>query len=324
MVQEAAQKGFKTYSLTEHCPRWREEDLYPEEIEKVTITDLIWKLLDLGLGYVYGYTKANVKPSDLLVTFEAFLDEAQRLKRSYAESGNRMEVLVGMETEHIYEEDLTPLKRLVDQHRGRIDFLVGSVHHAGGHPIDFSKERFEEALRWYESTLDEATRAKEGEGVESTALSNLLEAYFRAQRRMMEALHPEVIGHFALPLLFTPSTRLESHPTAYVLARGNIRYAIAYGALFELSSAPFRKGWEEGWPGTETLRMIVEEGGRFCLSDDAHKAEQVGLNYHRLKEWIVSVGVTREMVWRLHKPVEGGPLEKVGMSEEEWELFGKA
>lgn len=33
MILEAKRKGFKMYALTEHCPRWREEDLYDEEVK---------------------------------------------------------------------------------------------------------------------------------------------------------------------------------------------------------------------------------------------------------------------------------------------------
>ncbi|KAG8822810.1 histidinolphosphatase [Serendipita sp. 400] len=299
MVAEAARKGFKMYSLTEHCPRWRDQDLYPEEIE------------------------ANVTPLDLEATFEAFLSEAQRLKQLYANNGrSEMEILVGMETEHIYEEDLPLLQTVIDRNRDKLDFLVGSVHHSDGHPIDFSKERFDEAVQWY-ATTSVLTQSGGEERVDESAaaLSALLESYFHAQRRLMEALHPDVIGHFALPLLFTPTTLLASHSAAYALAMGNIRYAIAYGALFELSSAPFRKGWDQGWPGDEVVRMVIEEGGRFCLSDDAHNVGQVGLNYHRLKEWMESVGVKREMVYRLHKPRDG-PLQRIPIEEEDWKQIG--
>ena len=43
-------------------------------------------------------------------------------------------------------------------------------------------------------------------------------------------------------------------------------------------------------------------GGRFVLSDDAHAVAQVGLNYHKVKDFVKSVGireihyVTREHV----------------------------
>ncbi|CAG8688108.1 3030_t:CDS:2, partial [Acaulospora colombiana] len=137
-------------------------------------------------------------------------------------------------------------------------------------------------------------------------LSALFEAYFTAQRRLLETLHPAVVAHFALPLLFTPSTRLASHAKAREMAASNIAYAVSYGALFELSSAPFRKGWEEGWPGEETVKMIIERGGKFCLSDDAHNPGQVGLNYHRLKAWASKMGVREDMVWRLRRKDGGG------------------
>lgn len=32
VVQEAIRQNFKVYGLTEHVPRYREEDLYPEEV----------------------------------------------------------------------------------------------------------------------------------------------------------------------------------------------------------------------------------------------------------------------------------------------------
>lgn len=137
-------------------------------------------------------------------------------------------------------------------------------------------------------------------------VSALLEAYFTAQRRLLETLRPAVVAHFALPLLFIPSTRLASHPKARDMAASNIDYAISYGALFELSSAPFRKGWDEGWPGEEVVRIIIKKGGKFCLSDDAHNPSQVGFNYHRLKAWATKMGVTEDMVWRLKRKENGG------------------
>lgn len=32
VVKRAIEKGFKVYGLTEHCPRYRQQDLYPEEV----------------------------------------------------------------------------------------------------------------------------------------------------------------------------------------------------------------------------------------------------------------------------------------------------
>lgn len=32
VVQEAIRQGFEVFGLSEHCPRWRVEDLFPEEV----------------------------------------------------------------------------------------------------------------------------------------------------------------------------------------------------------------------------------------------------------------------------------------------------
>lgn len=37
VVLEAIRKGFEVYGLTEHVPRYREEDLYPEEVISLNV-----------------------------------------------------------------------------------------------------------------------------------------------------------------------------------------------------------------------------------------------------------------------------------------------
>jgi histidinol-phosphatase (PHP family) len=247
----------------------------------------------------------------LLTTFDAFIAEANRIREKYSEA--EMEILIGVETEHIHQDDLELLKQVIDKRRraGRLDFVVGSVHHADGHPIDFNKETFEKALVAFEARVkaarQESNKKEElmGNELRHSALSMLLESYFQAQRRMMETLKPEVIGHFSLPLLFTPSTLISSHPNAHTLAIENVKYAISYGALFELSSAPFRKGLEYGWPGDEVVKMVQNEGGLWCLSDDAHSVGQVGLNYERLRDWARGLGIDEARFRALGKGEDG-------------------
>jgi histidinol-phosphatase (PHP family) len=69
--------------------------------------------------------------------------------------------------------------------------------------------------------------------------------------------------------------------------------------------------------------MILQEGGSFCLSDDAHNTSQIGLNYARLREWANSVGVTGKMIKRLKRREGdgaggGGGVEAVPC-EDVWE-----
>lgn len=48
VVKEAIHQGFEVYGLTEHAPRYRLEDLYPEEVRNETITELTSTMLILG------------------------------------------------------------------------------------------------------------------------------------------------------------------------------------------------------------------------------------------------------------------------------------
>lgn len=256
--------------------------------------------------------QAAVTVADLATMFDAFLDEATRLKSVYVD---QVELLVGVETEHIFDGDLDLLKVILERNKERIDFLVGSVHHVNEYPIDFSLETFEDALSALRPAQSSSSAPGDGNLDPSDArnhsITALLVSYFKAQRRLLEAFQPALVAHFDLPRLFISSTQLSSHPEAYRLALENIKYAVSYGALFELSAAPFRKGWETGYPGNEVVRMIQGEGGRFALSDDSHGPERVGLNFSRLKLW--AQGLEIDGVWKLER--RGGKIGPVKVND---------
>ena len=48
VVLEAIRKGFKTFGLSEHCPRYQQEDLYPEEVS----ADILVQIFCLPSSYV--------------------------------------------------------------------------------------------------------------------------------------------------------------------------------------------------------------------------------------------------------------------------------
>jgi len=97
-------------------PRYREQDLYPEEVGKTTV-------------------------EGLAATFEAYVVEARRLQAKYRD---QIEIIVGAETENIYGDSIAQVRELRDRHH--LEYLVGSVHHVNEVPIDFSKEMFQQAV----------------------------------------------------------------------------------------------------------------------------------------------------------------------------------
>ncbi|KZO89649.1 histidinol phosphate phosphatase H [Calocera viscosa TUFC12733] len=262
VVRAAIQKGFRTYGLSEHCPRYREQDLYPEEIEE------------------------HVSCSALTDTYERFLNEAHRLRELYASS---IDLLVGIETEYITELDLQGTSQLLTRnlHGRNIEYIVGSVHHVNEIPIDFDEPTFERAVSSFGA-----------EDVHEN-MTSLLSTYFDNQYEMMTRLKPQVIGHFDLCRLYKPHLKFEEYEGVWDRVKRNVEFGVQYGALFELNAAAFRKGWGTAYPGPDVLKLLMKSGGRLCLSDDSHGPQVVGLNYHRLPAYLQSMGVKE--LWYLKR-----------------------
>ncbi|OCH90809.1 histidinol phosphate phosphatase H [Obba rivulosa] len=263
VVQEAIIQGFEVYGLTEHVPRYRMEDLYPEE--------------------------AGISQEDLAFQFDQFLTEAHRLKVLCAD---QITLLVGLETEYITQVDLDNLQVLLERYGDRIEYLVGSVHHANTVPIDFDAVTFQRALQSF-------TNEKNAADPPTSQMEDLLCSYFDAQYELLQRFHPEVIGHIDLCRLYNPSLRFADWPRAHEKLTRNIRYATSYGALFEVNAAALRKGWDAAYPGEDVARMIMEAGGRFTLSDDSHGPQAVGLNYAHMAAYLRRIGV--DELWVLER-----------------------
>lgn len=111
VVLAAEAAGFTTYGLSEHCPRDRPGDLYPDE--------------------------SDLAPGDLHRVFAEYFDEARRLRDAFA---GRLEILVGFETEVVPPRDWPARMRGLREGLGDCDYVVGSVHHVRDACIDASPE----------------------------------------------------------------------------------------------------------------------------------------------------------------------------------------
>ncbi|KAG6197736.1 hypothetical protein E4U10_007891 [Claviceps purpurea] len=118
IVQHAIEKGFKTMGLSEHMPRYEEQDLYPEELSDPQGT-----------------------LSSLPALHEAYLQEAQRLQQKYAP---RIHILIGFEAEFIRPSYAPLVKTLASS--PAVDYFIGSVHHVHSIPIDYDQTKYAEAI----------------------------------------------------------------------------------------------------------------------------------------------------------------------------------
>lgn len=170
------------------------------------------------------------------------MTEAHRLKDLYAAD---ITLLVGLETEYISALDLDNLQELLKRHAGRVEYLVGSLHHVDGIPIDFDIETYKKAL----------ANAGEISSDPDSHMEAFLCKYFDAQYDVLRRFHPEVIGHIDLCRLYTPGLFLKQHERAWEKLERNVRYAVDYGALFELNAAALRKGWSSSYPGADVTEV---------------------------------------------------------------------
>lgn len=110
VVETAIARGFTHYGLSEHCPRDRAQDLYPDE-------------RDLGTD-------------GLAAAFDAYTAEAFALRERYRD---RIELIVGFETERLPPENWAARMREL-RARAPFEYVIGSVHDVDGTWVDLSAE----------------------------------------------------------------------------------------------------------------------------------------------------------------------------------------
>ena len=141
VVERAVAMGFSHYGLSEHCPRYRAEDLFPDE--------------------------ADLSPEDTRCMFREYTEEATALRDEFAD---RIELLVGFETERL-PPDSWVLRMQEVRASGPFEYAVGSVHDVDGTCIDYSPEQTAQVakecgsveameLRYFDQIADLVTQLK--------------------------------------------------------------------------------------------------------------------------------------------------------------------
>ncbi|KAG9288372.1 hypothetical protein G9A89_021403 [Geosiphon pyriformis] len=253
VVQEAIKKKFLVYGLSEHCPRHRLEDLYPEE--------------------------SHLKPSDLIKTFKDFVTEAKRLQTKYK---SQIKLIIGFESETITLETMAAeTLGLLKDHK--LDYQVGSVHHVHEIPIDFDLAMTEQALVKAEEisiTSNPNSRKFYFESREEA----LFDAYFDAQFKMLTETKPMIVGHFDVIRKFCKDWKIT--PRVWEKIVRNVEFVVAYDGLFEVNAAGWKSGLKSAYPQRDILRLIIGNGGKLTISDDSHGPAAVALNYDKLFEYL--------------------------------------
>lgn len=227
VVKTAIERGFTHYGLSEHCPRDHVEHLYPDE-QAEGVEGLARK-------------------------FEAYMAEARRLQQEY---GDRIDLLVGFETERLplegWAERMTGLRE-----RFSADFIIGSVHDVDGTWVDFSPEMTAQAA--------EAAGGRDA----------LHCKYFAALGELVETLKPEVVGHLDLVRKFDGDGP-HFGPAAMKYAERTLSIVRDVGAVLDVNPGALRRGLSPVYPGPELLELACHMGVGVTLGDDGHGPHDVG------------------------------------------------
>lgn len=241
VVQAAIEAGFSHYGLSEHCPRDRHEDMFDDE------TDLT--------------------PADLARLFDDYTREAFRLRDAYAD---RIELLVGFETERLPPERWAERMRQIRSHGG-FEYMIGSVHDVAGANIDFTPE--------HTRRVAEACGGREEMQI----------AYFEALAELVAELRPEVVGHIDLIRKFDGEAAGFSAPIWPHIERV-LEAAREAGSVLDVNSGAYRRGLSPVYPLPAILEKARAMGVGVTLGDDGHSAHDVGAGLDACMRAIADAG----------------------------------
>lgn len=252
VIRHAVGLGYETIGLTEHMPRYEEQDLYPEEVsirfsspplpyfhlETECFNTCLTFVLTGGLLTSHSQLDDPKASLEVLPTrHEDYLVEAQRLQREYA---SQIHILIGFEAEFIRPSFTEPVRRLASA--PCVDYFIGSVHHVHSIPIDYDAGLYASAV-----------------AISGGSEEKLFEDYYDLQHQMLLALEPRIVGHFDLIRLMSsePGRDVRQWKGVWERITRNLRVVKEQGGWLECNSSALRKGLDEPYP----CRFIAEVKG---------------------------------------------------------------
>ncbi|MEJ2367960.1 MAG: histidinol-phosphatase HisJ family protein [Acidobacteriota bacterium] len=148
-------------------------------------------------------------------------------------------------------------------HHASYQYTIGSVHHVGREEITNFMARAESQKLPLEDCLDE---------------------YFDACLKVVASNLYDALGHLDFPKVFSMRGTavngdfwMEHYGKTI---RRIVTASLDMGVFIEVNTAPYRKGFDEPFPGWAILDLYREKGGReVILSSDAHRPEDLGTAY---------------------------------------------
>ncbi len=189
------------------------------------------------------------------------------------EFDGRLTVLRGMEAEVVPTACYAELM-LGYRERFGFDYMVGSVHYVDEMSVDDTPELFEQAMEAHG-------------GLEPLAIR-----YYETLAAMVEALRPDVVGHFDVIRKLGWKYGDVATPAIRRAAGDALDIVRQQGCILDLNTGGYRKELGTPYPDVWVVERAREMGIPFALGDDSHGPDEVGDGFERGRQYLLENGVT--------------------------------
>ncbi|XBW37785.1 hypothetical protein QEN19_003365 [Hanseniaspora menglaensis] len=294
LVENVLKQEFHTFCFSEHMPRLSSKYLYPEEIAAKNDTKFLKE------------------------QFEAYLNRVTSIKKDNKDSTTKF--IIGTECECADLSHIKYAKEIFNfQYSGRLQYLLGSVHHVNSVPIDYDIDTFEKAIINSNNNF-----------------LQFLKDYFNLQYEMLIELKPKIVGHFDLPGLLMKDCTLKIDKQDgkvldtmsfeksssivrvndydiddYIfdifkeqllpLVQRNMKFIVDSNLALEINTSGLRKQLKYPYPSIKLALYFKKLGGKFVLSDDSHGLSHLGTNYVKCKEKYINSELQLEKIYYLQE-----------------------
>ena len=205
--------------------------------------------------------------------FAGYISKCRKLQKKYSSS---IKIYVGFETE-MFSGSEPFIKKLIQKFQP--DYIVGSLHHVKDICINESKQQY-----------DEAAQAVGG-------LEALYCEYFDQQYEMIQALKPDVVGHFDLIRIFDPNYHIQlKKPVVQKRIKRNLKLIKNLDLIIDFNLRALHAGASEPYPSRSILLQALDLGIAVVPGDDSHGVETVGLHVKKGIKILQDLGF--DIQWR--------------------------
>jgi histidinol-phosphatase (PHP family) len=210
-------------------------------------------------------------------------DKYRKLIKEVEANPYNIEVLFGIEIDWVPDRS----NEIYDFiHRENFDYVIGSVHHVDGLPIDYS----EQMDIWKNNGVDYTWNSY------IDSIHSMVSSNFKF----------DIIGHLDLPKKFGCFPKDKKY---FMDKLAEIFTIVAKKNIFvEISTAGLRKEVNEIYPSLEILKLAKKHNVKITFSSDSHSPNEVGYCFDVAKKWALKAGYNEYYV--IHK---GNRKEKISI-----------